>query len=423
MGWVAEAADATEMASPPQKISFLVRFFEGLRMKPNVDCPRVSSTTARSRLQSGAVVMAALALPGVYSPTVLAEGAPEQGVIAFKYLRYEDSQPGKKRVTVDAPSVYLATPLGPNWSAEGSMVVDSVSGATPRWQSSVSGASNMSDERKAGDVKVTRHFERSSYALGLSHSSENDYVSNAFSVQGSWSTPDNNRTWTMGYGHAQDKINPTKGGTLGIENERKKTHEIILGVTQAVSSNDIAQLNLTLGSGKGYYSDPYKTLDYRPRERTQFALLGRWNHFLNGNGSTLRGSYRLYNDSFGIRAHTLLGEWVKPVTDALTLTPLLRFYSQSSADFYKDGQYDSSGIPIYPTLSTGELNSGDQRLSAFGAVSVGLKAHYKINPVWAVDGKIEAYEQRSSWRLGGSGSSGVDAFKASIVQMGVSHKF
>lgn len=281
----------------------------------------------------------------------------------------------------------------------------------------------MTDERTAGDVKVTRHFDRSSYALGVSHSSENDYISNAYSAQGSWSTPDNNRTWTVGYGGAQDKINPTLGGAAGVVNERKETHEIILGVTQALSSNDIAQLNLTFGSSKGYHSDPYKTLDYRPRERTKFALLGRWNHFLNGNGSTLRGSYRFYNDSFGINAHTLMGEWVKPVTDALTLTPLLRFYTQNSAEFYKDGQYNSSGLPIYPTVSVGEFNSGDHRLSAFGAVSVGLKAHYKITPVWAVDGKLEAYEQRSNWRLGGSGSNGVDPFKASIVQLGVSHKF
>ncbi len=391
-----------------------------MKSNPDLACAPASP---RGRLQSGALVLAALALPGVYSPEVQAEAAPDQGVIAFKYLRYEDSQPGLKRVTVNAPSVYIATPLGRNWSAEGSLVVDSLSGASPRWQSSVSGASVMKDERTAGDVKVTRHFDRSSYSVGLSHSSENDYISNAFSLQGAWSTDDNNRTWTVGYGRAADKIDPTNGGQLGIANERKKTNELIFGVTQAVSTRDIAQLNLTIGSGKGYYSDPYKTLDYRPRERSQFALLGRWNHFLNGDGSTLRGSYRYYHDSFGINALTVQAEWVKPVTDSLTLTPLIRFYSQSAAKFYVDGQYDPNGYPIFPALATGQLNSGDQRLSAFGALSVGIKAQYKVNPLWAVDGKFEAYEQRSNWRFGGTGSAGVDTFKATIVQMGVSRKF
>lgn len=392
-------------------------------MKSDSEFASVPAPSSRGRLQSGAVVLAALALPGVYAPTVQAEGAPESGVIAFKYLYYEDYQPGRKRIKVNSPSVYVASPLGPNWSAEGSMVLDSLSGATPRWQSSVSGSSVMHDERTAGDVKVTRHFDRSSYSVGLSHSSENDYVSNAFSLQGAWSTDDNNRTWTLGYGRSADKINPTNGGVLDISNEQKKTNEFIFGVTQALTTNDIAQLNLTVGSGKGFYSDPYKTQDYRPRERSQFALLGRWNHFLNGNGSTLRSSYRYYNDSFGIKAHTLQAEWVKPVTDSLTLTPMVRFYSQSAAKFYVDGQYRNDGSPILPIVEPGQFNSGDQRLSAFGALSLGIKAQYKVNPLWAVDGKFETYEQRSSWRLGGQGSAGVDTFKANIVQMGVSRKF
>jgi hypothetical protein len=371
----------------------------------------------------GAVVMAALSLPGVWMAPAHADTAPEKGVIAFKYLHYEDSQPGLDRIGVDSPSIYLLAPIGSRWSIEGSAVVDSLSGATPRWQSAVSSASRMSEERKAADVKVTRYFERSSYALGVSTSTEHDYVSNALSFSGSFSSEDNNTTWNWGLGAAHDRIDPTEGAVAAPGRRTKNTGDLLVGVTRALSANDVAQLNLTYSSGHGYYDDPYKLLDQRPDKRRQATLLARWNHHLAGDGSTLRGSYRFYRDSFGVTAHTLQGEWAKPVSETLTLTPSVRLYTQSAANFYAQARVDASGLPILPDVQPGQLNSGDQRLSAFGALSLGLKAEYRIGNIWTVDAKFEAYEQRSSWRVGGSGSTGVLPFRARFIQLGASRTF
>ena len=389
-------------------------------MKRKPERPLRTRPTSRG---VGAVVLSALALPGVCLSPAHAQSKAEDGVVAFKYLYYQDSQPGLKRVRVSAPSIYIATPVGPDWSVEAAIVTDSVSGATPRWQSSISSASVMREFRRAGDVTVTRYFERSSYSLGYSYSGEHDYVSNTVSVRGSWASDDNNTTLSAGVGASKDRINPTDGGLLGVSNERRRVAEFMVGVTQAVSSDDLAQINLVYTRGSGYYSDPYKTLDFRPSERRQLAVLARWNHFLDGDGSTLRGSYRFYRDSFGVTAGTLQGEWVKPVTQSLTLTPLLRLYSQSSASFYVDARDDAAGFPIFPDLLPGQLNSGDHRLSAFGAISLGLSAEYKVSNVWTISAGVEGYEQRTSWRVGGQGSLGLDPFRAVFVQVGASHKF
>ncbi len=371
----------------------------------------------------GAVVLAAVALPGVWIPPAHADAAPENGVIAFKYLYYEDAQPGLRRIRVDSPSLYVMAPIGAQWMVEASAVVDALSGATPRWQSAISSASVMHEERKAADIKVTRYFDRASYAIGASRSTEHDYASSAVSLTGSWSSDDNNTTWNLGVAGARDRINPTDGGVPGVSGRSKQTAELMIGVTQAVSSVDLAQLNLTYSAGRGYYDDPYKLLDRRPDRRRQLALLARWNHHLETDRSTLRGSYRFYGDSFGISAHTLQGEWVKPVSEALTLTPSVRLYTQSAATFYAAARYDANGAPILPSVRAGQLNSGDQRLSAFGAVTLGLKAQYRLDALWTVDLKFEAYEQRSGWRIGGAGSDHVDPFRARIVQFGVSRKF
>lgn len=372
---------------------------------------------------SGAIVLAALALPGVWVPTAHAEGAPEKGAIAFKYLHYQDSQPGLKRITVDSPSVYILAPVGRDWAIEGSLVVDSLSGATPRWQTAVSSASVMREQRTAGDVKVTRYFDRSSYSVGFSNSAEHDYVSNAVSLNGNWSTADNNTTWSIGLAASDDTIKPTSGFVNNVGKRNKRSTEMLVGLTQALSSTDLVQVNLTLNAGEGFYSDPYKLLDTRPESRKQAAGLVRWNHHFEGDGSTLRSSYRYYRDSYGIKAHTVQFDWAKPLGDDLMLTPLLRYYSQNAARFYTQPEFDSSGQIVIPTVAPAGLGSGDQRLSAFGAVTVGLKADYKITADWSVDGKLEAYEQRTDWKLGGNSGQALDPFRATFVQFGARYRF
>lgn len=373
------------------------------------------------RDKAGAIIAAALALPGVL---VHAQTAPEHGEVALKYLQYEDSQPGLKRIKVSAPSLYVLAPLSSKWALEGSLVSDSVSGATPRYHSAISGATpRMEDERHAGDVKITRYQDRATYSLGVSKSKEHDYDSTAVSFDASFSSEDNNRSWNIGIGHANDKISSSNDANL---HERKRTTEFMVGVTQAVSSNDLVQLNFTLNQGRGYYSDPYKEPDIRPRKRDQSILLARWNHHFEGIGATLRSSYRYYHDTFGINAHTLGAEWVHPVGGRFTLTPSLRFYSQSAARFYYDPVYDPDvGAPYPPGYFTNppEFISPDQRLSAFGGITVGLKAAVRLTPDWSADVKLERYEQRSDWRIGGQGSPGIDPFRATWLQLGVSRRF
>ena len=401
-----------------------------MQLKPNSMKPKRQHMVANGlpaaaaqRPGTGAVVLAALALPGVWVEPAHAEGAPEKGTLAFKYLHYQDSQSGLKRITVNSPSVLVIAPIGKDWAVEGSAVVDSLSGATPRWQSAISTASRMTEERVAGDVKITRYFDRSTYSVGYLHSQEHDYVSNAVSLSGTWSTADNNTTLHLGIGSAKDRIVPTNGGVAGVIRDTKASNELMVGLTQALSSADLVQMNVTYSEGKGYFSDPYKNLDERPRLRKQAALLTRWNHYFEGDGSTLRTSYRYYRDSYGIQAHTVQGEWAKPVTEQFTVTPLLRYYSQSAAWFYSEAVVDAAGLSVYPTVAPGQANSGDHRLSAFGAVTLGLKADYKLTRDWSVDGKVESYEQRSGWRAGSQGSTGLDPFRAVSVQFGTNYKF
>lgn len=372
---------------------------------------------ARDTESGIAILAAAMALPGV----AFAENAPEQGLIGFKYLYYKDYQPGLDRIEVSSPSLYMLTPLGREWSLEGSIVRDAVSGPSPRYHSSISSASRMQDERHAGDLRLTRYFRRAAVGFGLAYSTEDDYESRALSFDVRMSSDDNNTAIVLGAGYSDDTIKPndTGGGSV-TSDEKKKVNDFIVGLTQVVTPRDIVQANLTYSRGRGFFSDPYKFLDNRPRERNQTALLGRWNHHFAGPGATLRSSYRYYSDTFEVKAHTFGVEWVQPLR-ALTVTPGVRYHTQSAASFYVDPIPGSAFPPVVSLRPP--YYSADHRLSAFGAVTAGLKLAWAINKDWTVDAKFDYYEQRGEWRLGGTGSPGLDPFKAQFYQVGVYRRF
>jgi hypothetical protein len=392
----------------------------------------VAATEVRRPL--GLLTAAALALPGVLPQGAAAEEAPERATLEFKLLQYQDSQSVRTRypyydgteparldrIRVHSPAARLVLPLGRAYAVEAGLVVDEVSGASPRYYSDVSGASRMSDRRTAVDTKLTHYRERSAYAIGLARSKENDYLSQALSLEGRWSSEDNNSTLGLSLGASSDTITPTGGGVRGVLRDTRKGNELMLSLTRAVSRNDLAQLSLGYSAGTGGFDDPYKQGDQRPRERQATTLTGRWNHFFEAVDGSLRSSWRHYNDSFGIRAQTLELQWVQPVGLQFKVSPSLRLYTQSAARFYVDPVTD---LDIYPGPGPGATYAtADQRLSAFGALTLGLKGELRWAD-WSFDLKFEKYEQRSNWRLGGKGSPGIDPFHATMVQLGMAYAF
>lgn len=373
---------------------------------------------ATKRPVSRALLASALLLS--LTRIALADLAPERASISFKYLDYQDRQPEAKRISVTAPALALELPINEEWSFGTSAVVDTVSGASPRYHSEPSSLTRMHDKRTANEVRLTRYFPRGSVTVGHAYSSESDYVSRVESLNASLSSEDKNSTLHFGIAASSDRINPTN---LVVQNERKEVYDLLLGLTQVISPTDIAQINLTQSNGRGYYSDPYKFFDNRPRNKRSNALLLRWNHHFAASEATSRLSYRYYSDSFGIRSHTLSGEYVQPFGDGWTLTPLARVYSQTAASFFL-GPTNAPDPSIPDNFQPGvTLLSEDQRLAAFGGLSLGVKLAKFISKDWLVDVKYEHYRQRSEWAFNASGTPGIAPFKAQILQFGLTYYF
>jgi hypothetical protein len=370
---------------------------------------------AATDLRNNRLAAAALALPGILPATALAQTVPDQGVVSLAYLSYRDWQPGADRMKVQSPSFYILAPFAQKWTVEGSLVYDAMSGASPLWFNTLSGASGkgVTDYRTAGDVKVTRYFDRYSIGVGGAYSYERDYISRAGSIDARWWTEDRNTTFAFGFGGTSDYIHPAD---RELDNGRRTTIDVLFGVTQALSPVDIVQSNITYSQGHGYYSDPYKPLDTRPDKRRVLAWLTRYNHYVAGADATLQLSYRLLGDSFGGTSNAFGVQWEQNMGQGWALTPALRYYTQAAADFYKNPPYPRGYV-------IGQDYSADTRLAAFGAVTMGLKLAKTSADGWTFYVSGDYYQQKPSWRAFGGGSPDIETFSARWLAAGVSKSF
>lgn len=392
-------------------------------IKINISKIEESKSTRNSLL-----LVAAMALPAIQNAH--AETVPEHGVISYKYLDYLDSQgsvpsdaisgastsTSKDRIKVKANSLMVMTPIAGNWSITGSYVGDSISGASPEYHDKQL-IKLEHDVRHAANLSVTRYLPRGTVTVGVNQSNERDYISRGFSLQGTLASEDKNTTFNAGVAVTNDRINSANDVANG---ESKHTTDWLLGVTQVLTMNDIVQANLGYSDGSGYFSDPYKFSDTRPDSKYHFTLSTRWNHhFDHTNGSSHLG-YRYYKDSFEVKSQTFSAEYVQPFGNGWSLTPLVRYYSQTAANFYVGIDPAS---PEYFNLPAMKYLSLDERLAEFGALTWGLKLAKQIDKDWLVDFKYEQYKQKESWALGSNSGDALSPFNFRSFQIGVSRKF
>ena len=360
---------------------------------------------------------AAAAFLGLQTTNTHAEAAPERASISFKYLDYQDYQPDSNRIHVAAPTVALTVPVAGEWAINTSYIVDTITGASPLYHDST--LTKMSDRREAYTAGATRYLPNANVNVNAAYSTESDYISRSLSTSVNFLTEDKNTTYTVGLGGSNDTI---IGSAIGRKS--KETVDAVIGVTKILGVSDIVQGTYRKSMGQGYFSDQYKLLDTRPDYRNIDSVLFRWNHYLKDADATVRSSYRYYQDSFDVRSHTLGLEYVQRMRDGWTFTPLVRYYSQTSASFYidPDGSGSAPLTDILASIAAKGYATVDQRLSSFGAITYGAKLTKSFGRDWIVDLKYEKYEQRGEWALS-NGSSGLSPFHARSIQIGFTHFF
>ena len=369
----------------------------------------------RKRKKLRALLTAALAIPGLgLSAVSHAQSIPDAPQIWVQYGNYRDFQAQKEaRMRVNEPMLLYDVPVEQKADFQGSFVVDTMSGASPFYFSTLSGASGVGihDSRYAADGKVTRYFDNFSFGIGGTVSKENDYFSRGIVIDARVWTPDKNTVVSFGVNPQGDHVTSTNDPML---DEVREDQSYLLGVTQVLDQNSIGQSNVTYEHNGGYLSDPYKIFDNRPENRDRYAWLNRYVQYIPWAEASFHADYRLYFDSWGVTSHTIALAWYQPVGAGWMVRPDIRYYTQSRAEFFDN---------VYPPQTQGMLYTADQRLGDFGGITTGLKITKDIGHGVTLDGIFEVMDQRPNFKLGGHESSPIDAFYAMWFVFGLTKTF
>lgn len=402
--------------------------------------------------------LAALALVSAGSPDV---GRAEQGPweLDTSYLSYVEAD---ERVSVSKTLANL-TRVQENGSVSVNLVHDTMSGASPTGAikssdsavtfTSASGGGGFSagrdgdysksyfeDTRIQAGLAIERDYRPDlTFSIGGAVSQESDYDSLGVDIGVAKESQNRLTTYTAGLAYTTDTIyRSDTGGTpepLGnVQNNRpfteglRTTVNTVLGFTRVLNKQTLAQFNVSAGLSNGYHSDPYKIIsaadaqdrilanfhDSRPESRLRTTAYAQIVHELGGSKNTLRASYRLYRDDWGVASHTGDFRYRHQLTNKQYLEPHVRVYWQSEADFYQRKlNVDEALNPILPGSG---FASADYRLDSMSSVTFGMKYGVNLTRQAQLRFRAEYLDQSFS-------NADYDSNSAVILQTSFKYKF
>jgi len=222
------------------------------------------------------------------------------------------------------------------------------------------------DDRYAANIELTKKLSCHSLSAKASFSTEDDYDSVGIACTDSIDLNRKNTTLSLGAAYAHDRAKDFFTGS----SEPKDVMNLMVGISQLLSLKTVFTGNVSCGFLSGYLNDQYKVVELngglvpeeRPDHKTGWIVYMALKQYVERMRASVEAGYRLYDDTFGIIAHTMSLTWNQKLGGHLELAPTVRWYDQSEADFYA---IRFTGSP--------DTYSSDYRLSALTTVSYGVR--------------------------------------------------
>jgi hypothetical protein len=327
--------------------------------------------TAIRRSVSRMAVLAALLLVRATSADVL----PDDRADLF-YSKYSGGG-----MDITGESVLVRKKITENFAVEANYFVDKVSGASI---DVLSQASQIKDERKQKSGTIEYVHDKTTYSLSYINSVENDYKSNTTSFSLKQDMFGDLTTLTLGYTHTDDGVGENNGGVIAwLGHAQSIGYDV--GVSQILTKNLIAGLNLNVITDNGYLANPYRSYRYLdsgnakgyslasqiyPDTRTSTAVQTEVKYYLPYRAA-ITGSYRYFTDTWGIVGNTYELDYTHPISNIWILEGRVRFYKQNNANFYSD---------LYNFAGQYNFMARDQNLAAGQNTTIGAKVTYAFLP-------------------------------------------
>ena len=287
----------------------------------------------------------------------------------------------------------------------------------------------MHDKRYAGNIEGILSFGPHHITPQFSYSSESDYTSYGAALNYSLDLNGKNTSLNLGWAHDWDTILWNAATFIG-QNYSKNTDNFLVGINQLLSPKTVLTVNFTYRNSHGYQDDPYRGAlfdgypqgdlntpilfgEHRPDFRHCYIGYLSLMQYITPLHAGVEGSYRIYNDSFGVTANTFDLRWHQKIGSRVMISPLFRYYRQSAADFYATQFPGDPSNPGDPTPRP-TYYSADYRLSQMETFTFGVEATAKVTDWLSLDVAYKRYEMR-----GLDGVTSQSAYpKANVVTVG-----
>jgi Protein of unknown function (DUF3570) len=272
-----------------------------------------------------------------------------------------------------------------NLAVEANYFVDKVSGASV---DVLSQASVIKDTRKQKTVSVEFLHDKTTYNASFIQSVERDYISNTAHISLSQDMFGDLTTLTLGFSRTRDKVGENNGtANVPIVNwlGHADTRNYDFGISQILTKNLIAGINLEVVTDSGFLSNPYRPVRFLdpqtpkgyglasqvyPDTRTSTSVQGQAKYYLPYRAA-VTGSYRFFRDTWGIIGHTVEFDYTHPLGKEWILEARARYYRQNSADFYSD---------LFSIAGQQNFEGRDQNLASQNNTTLGAKATWAFKP-------------------------------------------
>jgi hypothetical protein len=339
-------------------------------------------------------------------------------------------------------------------------------------------ASASPETRRQGNFKLGYEWDGAALDLSGGLSVEPDYESRSVGLGGRWDLNRKLTTLNLGLNYTSSDIAAQLDSEASayydysaydqrIDALKLPTGQFVrtlrggrqdwsprFSLTQVLNKNALVETGLGYTRTTGYQANAYKTVDFvfldlnkapvdlagfsglpplyrpdvlpalerRPDARNQWTWDARYVQYIEGLDASLHLGYRFFSDDWGIDAHTFDADWAQPLGNGWTLTPRIRYYTQSAAHFYKPYFLYNQAVPknaegqfVAPVSNY----SSDHRLSAFGALSGGATLSKALNKAVTFEADFEYYTHEGGLRLGGGGENAFADFSYYQFNAGV----
>jgi len=274
-----------------------------------------------------------------------------------------------------------------NFAVEANYFIDKVSGASI---DVLSQASVIKDERKQKSGTIEYLRDKTTYTASYTSSVERDYISNTAAISLSQDMFGDLTTVTLGFANTQNKVGENNG-TANDPNVAWLGHALTRaysgGVSQIITKNFIAGVNLQVITDAGYLANPYRSIRYLvpvdvnpkgyalgnqvyPDTHTSTAVQVQGKYYLPYRAA-VTALYRYYTDTWGVVGNTYELDYTHPIRNRWIFEGRVRYYKQSAATFYSD---------LFPFADSQNFTARDQNLAALDNTTIGAKVTYAFLP-------------------------------------------